>query len=558
MISRVIQGSVLLGALLAVFNLPAVSTLTYQGQLNQANSRYDGTVDLEFALFDAPNEGNLVATVVELNNHRISNGLFQADIDFGSDAFGPDPRYLEVRVNGLALEPRQPVRPAPLALHALSGAGGDGSNWSVAGDDIFYSKGRVGIGIDTPEVELQVVGKVTFGAADNLATGNRTFVGGGQDNQTSGSNTFVGGGQQNRAGGADSAIVGGDDNLTTHSGGFIGGGRYNWVRSRAFVGGGQNNHATGARSFIGAGDGNIASGNNSFIAGGEDNLADGRSSFVAAGDESSALGRNSLAAGHQAGALHDGTFVWADRTFEDFSSTANNQFLIRASGGVGFGRAPEDHFEIFAPVDQQDDDYGFGTGAFRVMLRDPGTGNPATRLRLLGNGGLAVGRSFNGTGVPANGLRVQGATRLGNSLVVEGNSTLLGDVQFAGQVDFAGTPVSAVFGAPVALLSLGNDGETPLCLNSENRISDCSAAVLAQSASTNVAQIESERLTKELARRDARIDALQQQLAALERLVEQQQDLIADRLAAVETRLGTDTGRNIAVVTNTVPNGEGL
>lgn len=537
MISRLIHGAVLLASLLAVSNLLAVSTLTYQGQLNQANSKFDGAVDLEFALFDAPNEGKLVAPVVEMDNHPVNNGLFQADIDFGSDAFGPDPRYLEVRVNGIALEPRQPVRPAPLALHALSGTAGDGSNWSVAGDDIYYSYGRVGIGTDTPEVELHVVGKATFGAADNLASGNRTFVAGGQDNQTSGSNTFVGGGQQNRAGGADSAIVGGDDNLTTHSGGFIGGGRYNWVRSRAFVGGGQNNHATGSRSFIGAGQDNIASGNSSFIAGGEDNLADGRSSFIAGGEANSTLGRTSFAAGLQAGALHDGAFVWADRSFEEFSSTAENQFLVRASGGVGFGRAPDDHFEIFAPVNQQDDEYDFGTGAFRVMLRNPDTGNPVTRLRLLGNGGLAVGASYNGTGVPANGLRVRGATRLGNSLVVEGNSALLGDVQFAGQAGFAGSPVAAVFGAQVTLLSLGADGESPLCLNSENRISGCSAVAVAQLASADAAQLESERWTTELARRDASIAALQQQLAALERLVEHQQELIANRLTAVETRL---------------------
>ncbi len=50
----------------------------------------------------------------------------------------------------------------------------------------------------------------------------------------------------------------------------------------------------------------------------------------------------SFAAGHKAWALYKGTFVWADDSAAgaSFSSTADNQFLIRTAGGVGIGRAP--------------------------------------------------------------------------------------------------------------------------------------------------------------------------------------------------------------------------
>src|SRR5205085_11815757 len=48
-----------------------------------------------------------------------------------------------------------------------------------------------------------------------------------------------------------------------------------------------------------------------------------------------AAGNYSFAAGRQAKANHNGAFVWADHTFVDFASTGVNQFLIRASGGVG-------------------------------------------------------------------------------------------------------------------------------------------------------------------------------------------------------------------------------
>lgn len=47
-----------------------------------------------------------------------------------------------------------------------------------------------------------------------------------------------------------------------------------------------------------------------------------------------AQGTNSFAAGKRAKALHNGTFVWADSTDEDFASTVSNQFLIRAANGV--------------------------------------------------------------------------------------------------------------------------------------------------------------------------------------------------------------------------------
>jgi hypothetical protein len=53
---------------------------------------------------------------------------------------------------------------------------------------------------------------------------------------------------------------------------------------------------------------------------------------------SSAIGDLSFAAGRQAVANHPGAFVWADsQPLGEFSSTASDQFLIRAQGGVGIG-----------------------------------------------------------------------------------------------------------------------------------------------------------------------------------------------------------------------------
>src|SRR5205085_1864950 len=91
----------------------------------------------------------------------------------------------------------------------------------------------------------------------------------------------------------------------------------------AAVAGGWVNTASGSYATIGGGDYNFAHGSYSTVPGGYGNRADGVASF---------------AAGQNARAAHDGSFVWADSTSPSglFESTAPNQFLVRASGGIGF------------------------------------------------------------------------------------------------------------------------------------------------------------------------------------------------------------------------------
>jgi hypothetical protein len=89
---------------------------------------------------------------------------------------------------------------------------------------------------------------------------------------------------------------------------LIGAGRLNTVQSNAFyatLGGGYANYAAGGLATIAGGDQNFAAG-------------------------------DAFAAGHRAKAYNFGAFVWADSTDADFASTANNQFAVRASGGVAF------------------------------------------------------------------------------------------------------------------------------------------------------------------------------------------------------------------------------
>jgi len=138
-------------------------------------------------------------------------------------------------------------------------------------------------------------GSTVTGGADNTASGANSVVGGGNGNAASGNNATAGGGIGNTASGMSSTIAGGINNQTT-----------------AF------------QTAVGGGTGNIAS---------------GTASTVPGGDSNEAAGNRSFAAERRAKANHNGTFVWADDTMADFASTAADQFLIRAGGGVGIGTA---------------------------------------------------------------------------------------------------------------------------------------------------------------------------------------------------------------------------
>ena len=90
-------------------------------------------------------------------------------------------------------------------------------------------------------------------------------------------------------------------------------------------------------------DGNIGDWSMAF---GYNTIASGGQS-TAMGNYTTASGSYSTAMGRRAKAEHDGTFVWGDDTDADFSSTAPDQFLVRADGGVGMGtNAPQTQLDV--------------------------------------------------------------------------------------------------------------------------------------------------------------------------------------------------------------------
>jgi hypothetical protein len=209
--------------------------------------------------------------------------------------------------------------------------------------------------IATGVVFAQGMGAVNQGT-DSTAEGDFSTISGGRNNNIPADGEFVtiGGGENNTAGGSHDTVGGGRDNTTSGViASTISGGSGNVATDEiSTVSGGGGNTASGPGSTIGGGGGNTASQQESTVSGGQSNSASGFFSTVGGGGDNTASGTNStipgshansaqgdfsFAAGHRAQANHTGTFVWADSTDKDFASTGENQFLIRASGGVGIG-----------------------------------------------------------------------------------------------------------------------------------------------------------------------------------------------------------------------------
>lgn len=159
-------------------------------------------------------------------------------------------------------------------------------------------------------------------------TADRAFavVGGGTRNTASGETSTVGGGNGNTASGFASTVSGGERNTTSGV----------W----STVSGGVSNTASGSDSAVSGGLGNTASGSDSTVSGGFDNCAGGDLSW-AGGNRAKVRPGTAPASGacaglpsYPGGTGDRGSFVWADSQAGTFVSTGQNQFLIRADGGM--------------------------------------------------------------------------------------------------------------------------------------------------------------------------------------------------------------------------------
>ncbi|HWO58408.1 MAG TPA: hypothetical protein VNN55_12700, partial [bacterium] len=223
------------------------------------------------------------------------------------------------------------------AQGTLSTIGGGGNTNIFNGQNIAQGYATVVAG---GSANRAVDNYSTIGGGLNGQTrGGYATLAGGYGNLTDGNYATVGGGDRNAAAGTGATVCGGILNYTNANGAVVVGGDTNSAQGTfAVVGGGILNDAPGHESVVEGGRDNLASGNLSTVGGGGFNEASGVAATVPGGEANAARGDFSFAAGSYARANHFASFVWSDRSSPDtVHTTAANQFLIRAAGGVGIG-----------------------------------------------------------------------------------------------------------------------------------------------------------------------------------------------------------------------------
>jgi hypothetical protein len=168
------------------------------------------------------------------------------------------------------------------------------------------------------------VGAIIVGGLRNVASGNYAAIVGGTANSSASSYSLVISGQSNSVSGIYSGIVSGLANSVSSPYSGVLSGRGNSVIGNGYsvIFGGQSNAISGQAGYAA-------------IMGGFNNAASGSYAAVLGGRDNSAVADYSFAAGRRAKSTNTGTFIFADSQNADFASTTNNQFLIRAAGGVG-------------------------------------------------------------------------------------------------------------------------------------------------------------------------------------------------------------------------------
>ena len=384
------------------------TAFSYQSRLMDANKPADGEYDFQFKLFDDANvtDGNQVGSDVNMPDVDVVDGHFTVELDFGSDVFDGDARWLEVVVRPgdsndvndfVTLSPRQEVTPTPYAFYAKS-AGSD-SDWVVSGNDMYsIPSGNVGISKTSPLEKLDVNGNININSVYKIAGDtvlsvtsiNNTLVGvDAGANNTGGYGTFVGynAGYNNQ--GLDNTFLGQEAGFTNTTG-----------NGNTFLGGlaGYKNTDGGSNTFVGqeAGYSNTTGCCNAFLGiyAGSFNTTGNANTFV--GQEAGNLntqGNTNTFLGYQAGY---------------FNTTANDNTFVGANAGyvntVGFGNSAMGQSALYNNITGY---WNSAMGYAALVSNTHGVENTAMGSRALFNN--ISGRDNTAMGCDADWYNQQGS-----------------------------------------------------------------------------------------------------------------------------------------------------
>jgi hypothetical protein len=415
------------------FGAPLGTEFWYNGLLNDNGKLANGNYDFIANLYNVESGGNALPNQNTINNLPVVNGLVQFSLDFKGTAFDGTKLWLELQVKKSnaqnfdpPLSPRMLLTATPYALYAPTAAtattattANGVANNAVTGpgiqdasittskiQDASITASKIGSGqVVTALNGLHDAVSLQAGLGISLSpNGNNTLTiassGGGSGWSLTGNSGITPG--VNFLGTLDDepmeVQVNGwrsfrleyagywTPNASSRSVNVIGGLDLNQVVNGAIgatIAGGGYFSASGATSSyypnqVGASSGTIG--------GGAGNSVGGQYGTVPGGFRNQADGIHSFAAGNNAHAAHDRTFVWSDGS--GGSSSGANRFEVFATGGMtlsstrglGVNAASTiisggwDPFDVTAPAEKT------GLGRWGLFMESPGlvVGMPGT------------------------------------------------------------------------------------------------------------------------------------------------------------------------------------
>jgi hypothetical protein len=386
-IGLAVIGLVLFVSLIAVADSVGTA-FTYQGYLTDGGSAANADYDFEFGLYDALSGGNQEGITVTLGNVTVTDGLFTVELDFGSDVFKGDARWLQIGVRPGAetgsytpIDPRTALTPAPYALHAVDAWAITGNSGTTHGTHFLGTTDEVSLTLavsNTAALRLEpdatspnvigghsdnsvtsgVVGATIGGGGASSVNANSVTddygtvgggyrneagdddgttsdapsatVGGGYRNTASGEEATVGGGYLNTASGLNATVGGGYCNNASNSYATVGGGKSNAAsNSYATVGGGDSNSTSNTYATVGGGKSNTAS-YFATVGGGESNIASGGRATVGGGKSNTASDYYAtVPGGYQAEASLYGQMAYASGQFAAAGDAQASLYVLR-------------------------------------------------------------------------------------------------------------------------------------------------------------------------------------------------------------------------------------
>ncbi|MBK7145482.1 MAG: hypothetical protein IPH76_09840 [Xanthomonadales bacterium] len=337
-------------ALTAAFGVDAAQ-YRYDGQLDDFGQPANGRYDVELSLFSDEKAGRGLSSALTFPGVEVRDGRFQLEFDAPLADAAEGWVQIAVRATGDAIYSRIPGRSkaisAPLIGACWSSTGDSGSSAATnflgttdAQPLVLKTHNTRHLRIDPSSLlsgATPITANILAGSSGNIIWGGvrgATIAGGGvisaadpdfsssDGNQVSDVYGSVGGGASNIAGNSAGSAI--DAPFAT-----VAGGSWNAAKGAyAAVSGGLGSNAVGLFSVVAGGYANCAGGDGSFVAGSRAKVRPGTAEPFGA--------CSGVPTGGAGG--DTGTFIWADSQIADFVSTGTDQFLVRADGGAAFNR----------------------------------------------------------------------------------------------------------------------------------------------------------------------------------------------------------------------------